>query len=207
MLPVGTHAEHNKRCGIPAESFHQMAAMTAGGQRLQPCYYGAKRDCSILSPDARLQRPFRPGTASLVCFVKSVQQQNQSVTLLTSLGMSAASLQLHNARKTAPRLALGKETSSDPLRPKRMTQPGQANPQAAAKRSCALKLGAHSEDIYALEGSFAAASAATAHKPHTHVITLRAASDGQKGDYYQYLSFLSPLTEDGTAVRKVGLNP
>lgn len=176
--------------------------MTAGGQRLQPCYYGAKRDCSILSPDARLQRPFRPGTASLVCFVKSVQQQNQSVTLLTSLGMSAASLQLHNARKTAPRLALGKETSSDPLRPKRTTQPGQAKPQAAARRSCALKLAAYSEDIYALEVSFAAASATIAHKPRAPVT--RAASDGQKGDHYHYLSLLSPSSaEGGTTVRKV----
>jgi len=60
-------AQHNERCGIlSAESIHQMAAVTAGGQQLQPCYYGSKRDCSILSPNVRLQRPFRPGTASLV---------------------------------------------------------------------------------------------------------------------------------------------
>ena len=59
-------AQHNERCGIlSAESIHHMAAMTAGRQQLQPCYC-SKRDCSITSPNARLQRPFRPGTASLV---------------------------------------------------------------------------------------------------------------------------------------------
>ena len=67
-------AQHNERRGIlSAESIHQMAAMTAGGQQLQPCYH-SKRDCSITS------RPFRPGTLRL-CFVKSVQKQNESVTL------------------------------------------------------------------------------------------------------------------------------
>jgi len=118
--------------------------------------------------------------------------------VLTSLGMSAAALQLHTARRTAPRLALGNKTSCDLLRPKRTTQPG----QAASRHSCALKLAAYSEDIYALEGSFAAASATTAHKPHTPVT--RAASDGQKGDHYHYLSLLSPLSaEGGTTVKKV----
>ena len=116
--------------------------------------------------------------------------------------MSAASLQLHTARRTAPRLALGNKTSSDPLRPRRTTQPGRAKPQAAARRSCALKLSAYSEDIYALEGSFAAASVTTAHKPHTPVT--RAASVGQKGDHYHYLSLLSPLSAEGsTTVKKV----
>ena len=118
--------------------------------------------------------------------------------------MSAASLQLHTARRTAPRLALGNKTSSDPLRRKWTTQPGQPKPQAAAslRRSCALKLSAYSEDIYALEGSFAAASVTTAHKPHTPVT--RAASDGQKGDHYHYLSLLSPLSAEGsTTVKKV----
>ena len=116
--------------------------------------------------------------------------------------MSAASLQLHTgtagARRTAPRLALGNKTSSDTLRPKRTTQPR----QAAARRSCAVKLAAYSEDIHALEGSFIAASATTAHEPHAPVTGV--ASDGQKGDDYHYLSLLSPMsTEGGTTVRKV----
>ncbi|KAL0038775.1 hypothetical protein WJX79_007294 [Trebouxia sp. C0005] len=142
------------------------------GQQLQPCNYGSKRDCSTLSPKVRLQRPFRP-----------------------------ASLQLHTARRTAPRLALGNNTSSDPLRPNRTTQSGQANPQAAAGRGCALKPAAYSEDIDAIEGFFDAASATTAHKPHTPVT--RAASDGQKGDHYHYLRLLSPSSaEGGTTVRQ-----
>ncbi|KAA6429629.1 MAG: serine threonine kinase, partial [Trebouxia sp. A1-2] len=115
--------------------------------------------------------------------------------------MSAASLQLHTARRTAPRLALGNNTSSDPLRPNRTTQSGQANPQAAAGRGCALKPAAYSEDIDAIEGFFDAASATTAHKPHTPVT--RAASDGQKGDHYHYLRLLSPSSaEGGTTVRQ-----
>ena len=59
-------AQHNERCGtLSAESIHQMAARVAGGQQLQPCYYGTKRGCSILSRNVRSQRPSR-GTASLV---------------------------------------------------------------------------------------------------------------------------------------------
>ncbi len=61
---------------LSAASIHQMAAVTAGGL---PCYYsyGSKRDCSILSPNVRLQRPFRPGNASLVlCQVCSAAECN-----------------------------------------------------------------------------------------------------------------------------------